>query len=87
VHFTHNTLHATVVSINEYENRDIPCDDDDSAMALNGSEIQCPFPGEQVLLELGIRGVAESYWFNVGMVILLQVFFRAAAYGMLRAKR
>jgi hypothetical protein len=72
------------IRIAEYENRDIPCTDD---IATGGLLDQCPLPGEQVLWDLGIRGMAESYWFNIVMVIVLQVFFRTAAYVLLRTKR
>lgn len=72
--------------INEYQGRDIPCAEDSVAITI-GSSGECPLPGEVVLADLGIRGVVESYWFNIGMVALLQVLFRIGAYVLLRRAR
>jgi hypothetical protein len=69
--------------INEYAGRDIPCTDDNIAITIGASD-QCPLPGEEVIRSLGIEGIAESYWFNVGMVLVLQLLFRFAAYAFLR---
>jgi hypothetical protein len=69
--------------INEYAGRDIPCLDDGEASIAIGTGV-CPLPGEEVIASLGITGVAESYWFNIGMTIGLQVMFRIAAYIFLR---
>jgi hypothetical protein len=72
--------------INEYEGRDISCTSDDVAVTI-GNSGACPLPGEEVIQSLGIEGVAESYWFNVGMVIALQIVFRIAAYVFLRRSK
>lgn len=73
--------------INEYAGREIPCVVDGSvAISIGGEE--CPLPGESVLSDLGIRGdVISNYWFNIGMVVLLQLIFRFWAYALLRRAR
>jgi len=72
--------------INEYEGRVIPCADDVSvSVGLTG---ECPLPGDNVIANLGIEGGAtESFWFNLGMVVALQLIFRFSAYALLRYKR
>lgn len=72
-------------SINEYEGRDIPCSGDVSVSV--GSGVECPQPGEEVIAGMGIYGVTGSFWFNVGMVVVLQVVFRFGAYILLRRSR
>jgi ABC-type multidrug transport system ATPase subunit/ABC-type multidrug transport system permease subunit len=69
--------------VNEYSGRYIPCDDTNYTGSTTAI-MQCPLPGEEVIESLGITGITQSYWFNVGMVILLQIFFRFAAYLALR---
>ena len=71
--------------INEFEGRDIPCADD-VAITI-GETGQCPLPGEEVIAGLGIQGVSDGFWFNLGMVVALQFLFRIAAYALLRYKR
>ena len=44
-------------------------------------------PGEEVIAGLGIQGVSDGFWFNLGMVVALQFLFRIAAYALLRYKR
>lgn len=71
--------------INQYQGLDIPCSSDSSlSVSVGGGHSQCPLPGEDVISSLGITGVADNYWFNIGMVIALQVVFRIAAYAWLR---
>jgi ABC-type multidrug transport system permease subunit len=72
--------------INEYDGRDITCSTNDVAIKIGNSDA-CPLPGEEVISSLGIEGVAESYWFNVGMIMLLQILFRIAAYVSLRRSK
>jgi hypothetical protein len=72
-------------SINEYEGRDIPCAADVSVPV--GVTGECPLPGEDVISGLGIDGVTDGFWFNIGMVILLQFLFRIGAYMLLRRSR
>jgi hypothetical protein len=72
--------------INEYDSRDIPCATGDVAVKIGNSDA-CPLPGEEVISSLGIEGVAESYWFNIGMILFLQILFRVAAYGFLRRSK
>lgn len=74
-------------SINEYEGRDIPCGADDASVTTGGLSGQCPLPGEEVITSLGITGINENFWFNVGMVILLQFIYRIGAYVLLRRAR
>jgi ABC-type multidrug transport system ATPase subunit/ABC-type multidrug transport system permease subunit len=72
--------------INEYDGRDIPCTSDGVAVTI-GNSVACPLPGEEVIQSLGIDGVAESYWFNIGMIMALQILFRIAAYVFLRRSK
>lgn len=70
--------------INEYQGRTIPCaSPEDAAVTIGVSDI-CPLPGEDVIASLGITGVAENFWFNIGLITVLQVAFRLVAYIMLR---
>jgi len=41
-------------------------------------------PGEEVIAALGIDGLSTSYWFDVGILLVMQLFFRGASYGLLR---
>lgn len=70
----------SAIMINEFHDRDIPCSESD----VLGNSSECPLPGEGVTNDLGIVGIAESYWFNVLMVLALQIAFRLAAYVLLR---
>jgi len=72
--------------INEYEGRDVPCATDDVSVSVGVTD-QCPLPGEEVIAGLGIDGVTEGFWFNIGMVVALQLAFRVSAYALLRHKR
>lgn len=65
--------------INEYEGRVVPCTPEDAA-----SFPSCPVPGDAVISGIGIYGVSENFWFNIGMVAVLQIIFRFAAYVLLR---
>lgn len=69
--------------INEYSGRSIPCADPDDISLTIGTIDECPLPGEAVVESLGITGIADEYWFNIGMIVLLQVSFRFAAYAFL----
>jgi len=72
--------------VNEFIDRDIPCFEDGD-VAINfgsGSGDECPLPGNEVLASLGIDGLSTDYWFNISMLVVLQVFFRFAAYFLLR---
>ena len=69
--------------INEYQGLDIPCAAGDVAVQIGGTE-ECPLPGEEVIAGLGIYGVAANFWFNVGIVLIMQVAFRVASYAILR---
>jgi ABC-type multidrug transport system ATPase subunit len=76
--------------INEYENRMIPCasdglDDTDTTGTSSGDE--CPVPGEAVIESFGLSGVTANFWFNIGMIVILQIGFRLAAYMNLRRSR
>jgi ABC-type multidrug transport system permease subunit len=68
--------------VNEYAGRDIPCVEGDAAISIGSGE--CPLPGEEVIAALGIDGLSTSYWFDVGILLVMQLFFRGASYGLLR---
>lgn len=70
--------------VNEYAERNIPCGGERNAPIQIGVTDQCPLPGEEVLASMGISGLSEEYWFNISMMILLQVVFRVSAYVSLR---
>ena len=73
--------------INEYEGRDIPCADDDITFVIGGNE-ECPVSGDDVIADLGISGVVPAnFWFNVFVVVLMQIVFRVAAYVLLRRSK
>jgi ABC-type multidrug transport system permease subunit len=74
----------TALVVNEYQGRDIPCATNDVSISIGADSGQCPLPGEDVIHSLGIQGVAESFWFNMAMLLLLQIFFRISAYWLLR---
>ena len=76
--------------INEYSGHDIPCEDDENDVGVRSgtsTSSECPLPGEEIISSLGIKGATEDFWFNIGMVIILQVVFRVAAYWMLRRSK
>ncbi len=70
--------------VNEYQGRDIACAAAGSIAIQIGYSDTCPLPGEEVIAHLGIHGLSESYWFNIGMVLTLQLLFRISAYIILR---
>jgi ABC-type multidrug transport system ATPase subunit/ABC-type multidrug transport system permease subunit len=72
--------------VNEYAGLDVPCAEGDIAISIGGSN-ECPLPGEEVINSLGIEGISANYWFNIGMVLVLQCFFRFAAYALLRRSK
>ncbi len=72
--------------VNEFADRDIPCAEDDVAISI-GNSGECPLPGETVYEGVGIEGIFASYWFNIAIVTILQVFFLAGAYGLLRRSK
>lgn len=72
--------------VNEFGGRTIPCATDGIAISI-GSSDECPLPGEEVLNSLGIEGISTNYWFNIAMIVVLQVFFRVAAYVLLRRSK
>ena len=81
-------------SINEYEGRTVPCSDDDVSLGISTSSQSdgaaaslCPLPGEEVISSLGIHGINQNFWFNVLMMIVLQVVFRFGAYAVLRRSK
>jgi hypothetical protein len=71
--------------VNEYQDRFIPCNAD-AAISI-GPVGECPLPGDDVINSLGIVGVTESYWFNIFILIVLQLLFRVAAYVLLRRSK
>jgi hypothetical protein len=56
------------------------------AISIGGSE-ECPLPGESVYEGVGIEGIFASYWFNIAIVTVLNVFFLIGAYGLLRRSK
>lgn len=76
----------TAQIVNEYAGRGVPCSTDEIAISIGNSD-ECPLPGEEVLYSLGIEGISTNYWFNIGMLVILQVFFRVAAYALLRRSK
>ena len=72
--------------VNEFGGRTIPCATGGIAISI-GSSDECPLPGEEVLYSLGIEGISTNYWFNIAMIVVLQVFFRVAAYVLLRRSK
>jgi len=76
----------TSLVINEFDDREIPCSQDELSISF-GCDATCPFPGNEVLTSIGVDGVASEYWFNIVMLMVLQVFFRFAAYFLLRRSK
>lgn len=68
----------------QYNGYFIPCTVDADITFQIGSSTECPLPGEEVLKSLGVTGLLANVWFNVAMLIILQVIYRAGAYTMLR---
>lgn len=77
--------------VNEYEDRFIACSDDAASISIGlGDGDECPpggIPGEAVLESLGIRDISSNFWFNVSMVLVLQLIFRVGAYALLRRSK
>ena len=71
--------------ITEYQGRDIPCSEEEEAFLVGTDE--CPLPGDAVLANLGITGVPANFWFNVCVVLLMQIVFRVASYVLLRRSK
>ena len=69
--------------INEYEGRMVPCSESVEVISIGGSG-DCPLAGEDVIIAMGIDGIANHFWFNIGIITLLQLFFRTASYALLR---
>lgn len=69
--------------INEYSGREIPCAEIVS-ISIGGPLSECPKSGEDVLNALGITGLLSHLWFNILMLILLQLVCRWGAYVLLR---
>jgi hypothetical protein len=67
--------------INEFEGRDVPC------ASSTGVPGECPIQGDDIISEFGLDGVTKNYWFNVGMVLVLQIIFRFASYIQLRRSK
>lgn len=72
--------------VNEYAGRVIPCSDEAVSISI-GFSGDCPLAGEDILDSLGIRGVSADFWFNIAMVVLLQLVFRLVAYVLLRRSK
>ena len=72
--------------VNEYEGRTIPCSSSGSSISV-GTTGQCPLPGESVYHSLGIDRVYANYWFNIGILVVLNFVLLTAAYFMLRRQK
>jgi ABC-type multidrug transport system permease subunit len=68
--------------INEFQGRDIACAED--VVITIGAPGECPLSGDEVLAAMGIEGTSANFWFNVGIMLLLQLVLRVAAYALLR---
>jgi ABC-type multidrug transport system ATPase subunit len=74
--------------INEFAGRMIPCSSDDvGTTGADGTPMQCPMSGDALLQTYGIDGITANFWFNIGMITVLQVFFRFGAYFILRRSK
>jgi len=69
--------------VNEYHGRQIPCAATVLVSVGASSEV-CPLPGDDVLASLGITGLLSEVWFNITMLIVLQIIFRLWTYILLR---
>ena len=70
--------------INEYSGRNIPCSLDIGVSVGLSNESDCPQEGDDVLEALGITGLLSSLWFNIFMLIGIQLCCRWGAYILLR---
>ena len=70
--------------INEYSGRNIPCSLDIGVSVGLSNESNCPQEGDDVLEALGITGMLSSLWFNIFMLIGIQLCCRWGAYILLR---
>ena len=69
----------TGMILNEYEGRSIPCAD--AVLVTFGSGTICPKPGEDVISSLSMDG--EQVWFQIVILIFMQILFRAVSYVIL----
>ena len=69
--------------VNEYHGRLIPCAAT-VLVSVGTSSEACPLPGDDVLASLGITGLLSDMWFNITMLIVLQIIFRVGTYILLR---
>jgi hypothetical protein len=67
--------------VTQYSGHEIPCAPE---VTLQIGSNECPQSGDEVLESLGITGPLSKIWFNIVMLIILQVFCRTAAYIVLR---
>mmetsp|Transcript_14060 Transcript_14060/g.19743 ORF Transcript_14060/g.19743 Transcript_14060/m.19743 type:complete len:622 (-) Transcript_14060:304-2169(-) len=72
--------------VNEYSGRMVPCAKDGVSVSI-GESNDCPISGDDILESLGIEGLDGEYWFNIGMIVALQVFLRLISYFLLRRSR
>lgn len=72
--------------VNEFGGRDVPCADGPVSVTV-GDSGECPLPGEEVIASMGISGSFTNKWANVGVLVGMQIFLRAACYVMLRRAR
>ncbi|CAJ1950247.1 unnamed protein product [Cylindrotheca closterium] len=73
--------------VNEFDGRVIPCAVDSEVPIAIGGSSECPLPGELVYESVGIQDIFANYWFNVGVLVLFQIFFLIGAYAMLRRSK
>eukprot|EP00978_Attheya_sp_CCMP212_P007352 scaffold17117_cov52-Attheya_sp.AAC.2 len=73
--------------VNEFAGRYIPCADTEDIAVSIGISGECPLPGDDVIASLAIEGVSANFWFGIGMMSLLQIFFRVLSYAFLRRSK
>mmetsp|Transcript_13189 Transcript_13189/g.20493 ORF Transcript_13189/g.20493 Transcript_13189/m.20493 type:complete len:434 (-) Transcript_13189:88-1389(-) len=71
--------------VNEWSGNNVPCAE--SVTLQIGPQDVCPLPGDEVLTSLGINGALSHLWFNILMLIVIQLLCRGIAYKLLRSSR
>ena len=72
----------TGMILNEYQGRLIPCSEN---VGVDYGSGECPLPGEEVLKSLDMDG--QKIWFQVLILLLMQVVLRYISYIVLRLRR
>ena len=72
----------TGMILNEYNGRAIKCADD---VKVEFGSDECPLPGEEVIASLDMDG--QEIWFQVFILVLMQVILRGVSYVLLRRQK